>query len=228
MILSIPDVLSVQELAHCRAVLAASEWVDGNVTSGVQSALAKNNLQLPEHSAAAQELGELILRKLGSNSLFNAAAFPVRVFPPLFNRYDVGMGFDSHIDNAIRYSALARQRLRTDLSSTLFLSDVNDYDGGELVIEENGSERAYKLPAGSMLLYPSGSLHRVKPVTRGSRWASFFWTQSMIRNPHERALLYRFDQSITLTRAELGDRHPSVLGLSETFHNLLRHWAEIV
>lgn len=228
MILSIPNVLSAEDLAHCRTLLAASEWVDGNVTSGVQSALAKNNLQIPEHSATAQELGELILRKLGSNALFNAAAFPVRVFPPLFNRYDVGMGFDTHIDNAIRYSALARQRLRTDLSSTLFLSDVEDYDGGELVIEDNGNERAHKLAAGSMLLYPSGSLHRVEPITRGSRWASFFWTQSMIRNPHERNLLYRFDQSITLARAELGDRHPSVLGLSETFHNLLRQWAEIV
>ena len=228
MILSIPNVLSAAELTHCRNVLAASEWVDGNITSGVQSALAKNNLQIPEQSATAQELGELILRKLGSNALFNAAAFPVRDFPPLFNRYDVGMGFGAHIDNAVRYSTLARQRVRTDLSSTLFLSEPDEYDGGELVIEENGGERAFKLAAGSMLLYPSGNLHRVEAITRGSRWASFFWTQSMLRHQHERSLLYRLDQSITLARAELGDRHPSILGLSETFHNLLRQWAEIV
>lgn len=227
MLLHIPSVLSREEVNHLRKTLAGTEWVDGNVTSGAQAALAKRNLQVPEDAPEAKALGEIILRALGSNAMFNAAALPHRVFPPLFNRYNEGMGFDSHVDNAIRYIGSARQRIRTDLSSTLFLTDPEDYDGGELVIEDHYGEQRVKLPAGDMVLYPADSLHRVEPITRGSRWASFFWTQSMVRDDSNRALLYRFDQSITLARQELGDKHPSVLGLTSTFHNLLRKWADL-
>ena len=227
MLLNIPSVLSADEVSHFRSVLTQTQWVDGNVTSGVQSALAKNNLQVPEDAPEAKALGETILRALGSSAMFNSAALPLRVFPPLFNRYDVGMGFDSHVDNAIRYISSARQRVRTDVSATLFLSDPEEYEGGELVIEDSYGEQRVKLAAGDMVLYPADSLHRVEPITRGSRWASFFWAQSMVRDDGDRALLYRFDQSITLARAELGDKHPSVLGLTSTFHNLLRKWAEL-
>jgi PKHD-type hydroxylase len=227
MLLHIPSILTADEVGHFRSVLTQTQWVDGNVTSGVQSALAKNNLQVPEDAPEARALGETILRALGSNAMFNSAALPLRVFPPLFNRYDVGMGFDAHVDNAIRYIASARQRVRTDISATLFLSEPEEYDGGELVIEHSYGEQRVKLAAGDMVLYPADSLHRVEAITRGSRWASFFWVQSMVRDDGDRALLYRFDQSITLARAELGDTHPAALGLTSTFHNLLRKWADL-
>ena len=227
MLIEIPAVLNAQEIAHLRKVLAETAWVDGNVTSGVQSALAKNNLQVPEEAPEAKALGEIILRALGSNVTFNAAALPLRVFPPLFNRYDEGMGFDAHVDNSIRYIAAARQRIRTDVSMTLFLSEPDEYDGGELVIEDTYGEQRVKLAAGSMLLYPADSLHRVEPVTRGSRWASFFWAQSMVREDRERELLYRLDRSITLCRAELGDKHPGILGMTSSFHSLMRKWVDL-
>lgn len=227
MLIRVPALLSIDEVAHFRKVLTETPWVDGRVTAGVQSAQAKNNLQVPQDAPEAQALGEIILRALGNNPTFNAAALPLRVFPPLFNRYDAGMGFTAHVDNAIRYHPSARQRVRTDVSSTLFLSDPADYDGGELVIEDSYGEQRVKLAAGDMVLYPADSLHRVEPVTRGSRWASFFWTQSMVRDDGEREMLYRFDRSITLTRADLGDSHPAVLGLTSTYHNLLRKWAEL-
>jgi PKHD-type hydroxylase len=227
MLIRIPALLSLEEVAHCRKVLTETRWVDGRVTAGVQSAVAKNNLQVPEDAPEAQALGDIILRALGNNDVFNAAALPLRVFPPLFNRYDVGMGFNAHVDNAIRYIPSARQRVRTDVSSTLFLSDPADYDGGELVIEDSYGEQCVKFDAGDLVLYPADSLHRVEPVTRGSRWAAFFWTQSMVRDDSGRELLYRFDRSITLTRAELGDSHPAVLGLTATYHNLLRKWADL-
>jgi len=227
MLIHIEAVLSTEEVAHFRQVLGGAEWVDGNVTSGVQAALAKTNLQVPEESAEARELGEIVLRKLAANAEFNSAVLPLRVFPPLFNRYDEGMGFAAHVDNAIRYVPSARQRVRTDVSSTLFLSDPSDYDGGELVIEDAFGEQSAKFAAGDMVVYPADSLHRVTPVTRGSRWAAFFWTQSMVREDSDRALLCRMDKSITLARQELGDTHPAVLGLTSTFHNLLRKWAEM-
>ncbi len=227
MLTTISSVLSSDEVAHIRGVLARTEWVDGNVTSGAQSALAKNNLQVPEDAPETRALGDIVMRALGSNMAFNAAVFPLRVYPPSFNRYDPGMGFGAHIDNAIRYNAAARQRLRTDVSATLFLSDPTEYDGGELVIEDTYGEHSVKLAAGDMLVYPADSLHRVEPVTRGSRWASFFWVQSMIRDDGDRALLHRFDTAITLARGEMGDTHPAVLGLTSTFHNLLRKWAEV-
>jgi PKHD-type hydroxylase len=227
MILTIKSVLSSDEVAHFRDVLANTQWVDGNITSGVQAAQAKYNLQVPEDAPEARALGETILLKLGSHAEFNAAALPLRVFPPLFNRYDAGMGFEAHVDNAIRYVPSARQRVRTDISSTLFLSSPDEYDGGELLIDDVYGERSVKLEAGDMVVYPADSLHRVAPITRGSRWAAFFWTQSMVRDDSDRALLYRMDQSITLARQELGDKHPAVLGLTSTFHNLLRKWADL-
>jgi len=226
MLTVIEALLDPDTVAQIRARLAGAGWIDGNATSGVQSALAKRNLQLPEDSAEARELGEIVLQRLGADPSFNAAALPRKVFPPLFNRYDAGMGFGSHVDNALRYHAPTRQRFRTDLSATLFLSDPADYDGGELVIEDDYGSQSVKLPAGAMVLYPSGSLHHVTPVTRGSRWASFFWVQSMVRDDGDRALLYRFDRAITLARAEMGDAHPAVLALTATFHNLLRKWSE--
>ncbi|HTH28000.1 MAG TPA: Fe2+-dependent dioxygenase [Sphingobium sp.] len=227
MIVIIRSLLSPDEVAHFRDVLANTQWVDGNVTSGVQAAQAKYNLQVPEDAREARALGETILLKLGSHAEFNAAALPLRVFPPLFNRYDTGMGFEAHVDNAIRYIPSARQRVRTDISSTLFLSDAHEYDGGELLIEDAYGEQSVKLDAGDMVVYPADSLHRVAPITRGSRWGAFFWTQSMVRDDSNRALLYRMDKSISLARQDLGDKHPAVLGLTSTFHNLLRKWAEL-
>ncbi len=227
MLLRIPAVLTPDEVTQCRRVLAETQWVDGRVTAGAQSALAKNNLQVPEEAPQARALGEIILRALGTNTMFNAAAQPLRVFPPLFNRYAAGMSFDPHVDNAIRYIKEARQRIRTDISSTLFLSAPDEYDGGELVIEDTYGEQRVKFDAGDLVLYPSDSLHRVEPITRGSRWASFFWTQSMVKDDSDRELLYRMDRCITLTRAELGDKHAAVLGLTATYHNLLRKWAQL-
>lgn len=227
MLIRIAALLSAEEVKHCRDILTQTQWVDGRITAGVQSAIAKNNLQVPEDAPEAKPLQDMILRALGGNETFNAAALPLRVYPPLFNRYDAGMGFTAHVDNAIRYMASARQRVRTDVSATLFLSDPADYDGGELVIEDSYGEQRVKFEAGDMVLYPADSLHRVEPVTRGSRWAAFFWTQSMVRDDGDRALLYRFDRSITLTRGELGDNHPAVLGLTATYHNLLRKWADL-
>jgi PKHD-type hydroxylase len=226
-LIRVQGVLTREQVARCREVLAAAKWVDGRVTAGAQSALAKHNLQVPEDSTESRELGEMILTALGANNTFAAAALPHRVFPPLFNRYDAGMSFDAHVDNAIRYVAAARQRIRTDVASTLFLSDPSEYDGGELIIEDTYGEQALKFEAGDLALYPADSVHRVAPITRGSRWAAFFWTQSMVRDDGDRALLYRFDRSIALARAELGDKHPSVIGLTATFHNLLRKWAEL-
>jgi PKHD-type hydroxylase len=227
MLVHIPAVLTKEEVAHCRKVLEGTVWVDGNVTSGAQAALAKRNLQVPQDAPQAVELGELILRALGANALFNSTAWPHRVFPPLFNRYDEGMGFAAHVDNAIRYIPSLRQRLRTDVSSTLFLSEPEEYDGGELVVEDTYGEQRAKFAAGDMVLYPADSLHRVEPVTRGSRWASFFWTQSMVREDRDRELLYRLDASITLARADLGDSHPAILGLTSSFHSLIRKWADL-
>lgn len=224
MLIAIPNVLTPDQVAHARAVLEGSAWVDGRVTAGAQSAQAKNNLQVPETAPQARELGDVILRALGTNEAFVSAALPLRVFPPLFNRYDVGHGFSAHVDNAIRFSG--GQRFRTDISCTLFLSEPEDYDGGELTITDTFGEQRVKLPAGHMIVYPGTSLHRVEPVTRGSRWASFFWAQSMVADDGKRALLHGLDQSVMETRAALGDRHEAVLRLTATYHNLLRMWAD--
>jgi PKHD-type hydroxylase len=227
MLIPIPDVLKRDEVAECRRVLGAAEWVDGKTTAGAQSAQAKFNLQVPESSPQARQLGEIILRALGPNLLFNAAALPLRVFPPLFNRYDQGMTFKPHIDNAIRYVSQANIRLRTDLAVTLFLSDPSEYDGGELVLEDTYGTQSVKLPAGHMVLYPATSLHRVTPITRGSRWASFFWVQSMVKDDGKRRELFELDRAIMEIRATLGDTHHAVVALTGTYHNLLRRWSEL-
>lgn len=228
MLIQVPDVLTPDEVRHCRAVLDASQWVDGRVTAGDQAAKAKNNLQIPTESAEAVALGDLILQALGRNPTYNSAALPLRVLPPMFNRYDVGMTFGAHVDNSIRtVPGTGGMRLRADVSTTIFLSDPGDYEGGELVIEDTFGTHAVKLPAGHMVVYPASSLHRVMPVTRGSRWASFFWAQSMIKDDGLRAMLYDLDVSIIAIRAELGDDNPAVLGLVNHYHNLLRRWAEL-
>src|SRR5262245_5066108 len=227
MLVKVENVLTKEEVAHCRSVLEGTQWVDGKVTAGAQSALAKHNLQVPEDAPQARALGEIVLRALARSQGFNSAAAPFRVFPPLFNRYDVGMKFGAHVDNAIRFIAGPNIRVRTDLSATLFLTDPADYDGGELVIEDTYGTQSVKFAAGDMVLYPATSLHRVEEITRGSRWASFFWIQSMVKDDGERTTLFKLDQSITRARAELGDAHEAVLGLTAVYHNLLRRWAEV-
>ncbi len=227
MLVKCEAVLSKEEVAHCRSVLEGTQWVDGKITAGAQSALAKHNLQVPEDAPQARALGEVILRALARSQAFNSAAIPFRVFPPLFNRYDIGMKFGAHVDNAIRFIAGPNIRVRTDLSATLFLSEPEDYDGGDLVIEDTYGTQSVKFAAGDMVLYPATSLHRVEEITRGSRWASFFWIQSMVKDDGGRTLLYQLDQSIIRTRAELGDKHEAVLGLTAVYHNLLRKWAEV-
>jgi PKHD-type hydroxylase len=225
MLLHIPNVLTPAELEHARRALEAAEWVDGGATAGFQSTLVKHNAQLPEGSPAARELGELVLRALGGNPLFGSAALPAKVFPPLFNRYVEGQAFGNHVDNAIRQVRGTAQRLRTDLSATLFLSAPEEYDGGELVIDDTYGPHSVKLPAGHLVLYPATSLHRVTPVTRGSRLASFFWVQSLVRDDAERTLLFDLDMSLIRLREQVGD-NDAVVALTGLYHNLLRRWAE--
>jgi PKHD-type hydroxylase len=222
----IPQVLTAQEVAHCRAVLDRAQWVDGKVTAGHQSARAKNNLQIPESAPEARQLGAMILRALERNPLFMSAVLPDRVFPPLFNRYDAGMHFHAHVDNAVRQIPGSDLRVRTDVSATLFLSDPADYDGGELVIEDNFGTHRVKLPAGDMVVYPSSSLHRVEPITRGSRWASFFWIQSMVRDDAARTLLFDLDSAIQNVAGTMPD-HGAVVQLTNVYHNLLRRWVNV-
>ncbi len=227
MLVKIEAVLTKEEVAHCRSVLEGAQWVDGKVTAGAQSALAKHNLQVPEDAPQARAMGEIILRALARSPRFNSAAVPFRVFPPLFNRYDVGMKFGAHVDNAIRFVSGPNIRVRTDLSATLFLTGPDEYDGGDLVIEDTFGTQSVKFAAGDMVLYPASSLHRVEAITRGSRWASFFWIQSMVKDDGARTLLYQLDQSIIKTRKELGDTHEAVLGLTAVYHNLMRKWVEV-
>jgi PKHD-type hydroxylase len=226
MLVHIPGVLTPEEVDHCRRTLAAAKWVDGRATAGAQSAKAKHNLQVPETAPEAKELGEIILRALGRSPLFNSAALPLRVLPPMFNRYDVGMTFQAHVDNAIRATA-GGARIRTDISTTLFISAPEEYDGGELVIEDTYGTQEVKLPAGDLVAYPATSLHRVNPITRGSRWASFFWTQSMVKDDGQRRLLFEMDMAIIQLRQSLPDDHPGILGITATYHNLLRQWCEL-
>jgi Uncharacterized iron-regulated protein len=226
MLVRIPGVLTQDEVVHCRQVLEGAAWVDGKVTAGQQSRLSKRNLQLGEQSAEARELGELILRRLGTNELFVSAALPLRIFPPLFNRYDPGMAFGTHIDNAIRPVPGLGVRVRTDLSATLFLTAPEDYEGGELVIEDTYGEQRVKFAAGDMVLYPATSRHRVEPVTRGSRWSSFFWIQSMVRDDGARALLFDLDSAIRSLRGKGGDTSEAVQ-LTGVYHNLVRRWADV-
>jgi PKHD-type hydroxylase len=225
-LLQIPDVLTAEQVAHGRRLLDAAEWADGRVTAGHQSAQAKDNVQIPEGHPAAREVGELILRALQQNPLFVTAALPVHVFPPLFNRYSGGQSFGSHVDNAVRTVPGTAHRIRTDLSCTLFFSQPDEYDGGELMIEDTYGVHSVKLAAGSMVLYPSTSLHHVRPVTRGARVSSFFWLQSMVRDDGARTLLFDLDAAIrTLNHAT--PQHPVAIQLTGVYHNLLRRWAEV-
>jgi PKHD-type hydroxylase len=225
MLLPVPEVLSADQVARFRARLDAAPWIDGNVTSGHQSARAKYNEQVKEDSPEARELGEAVLAALGRSQLFFSAALPKQVFPPLFNRYREGMTFGSHVDSAIRTHAASRTRIRTDLSATLFLSAPEDYDGGELVVEDTFGTHQVKLPAGHMILYPATSLHKVNPITRGARIASFFWIQSMVRDDAQRTLLFDLDMAIVrLTRERPDD--PALVSLVGVYHNLLRMWTE--
>jgi PKHD-type hydroxylase len=226
MLVTIPDVLAAEELAHVRKVLEGTSWIDGRATAGDQAGKVKNNLQVPIDSPAAQELGQVVLRALARNPRFTTAALPLRVLPPMFNRYDVGMTFGAHVDGAIR-TLPSGQRLRTDISSTLFLTPPEDYDGGELVVHDTYGAHTVKLPAGHMVVYPATSMHSVTPVTRGSRWASFFWTQSMVKDDWQRHMLYELDMSIMSIRSRVPDEDPAVVGLLAHCHNLLRHWTEV-
>lgn len=226
MLIAIPDLLGAGEVGRVRGIIDAAEWIDGNATSGPQSALAKRNAQLPEESKAAREAGSIVLDALGRSALFVAAALPLKVFPPLFNRYAGGQDFGLHVDNAVRIRRGSDFRIRSDLSATLFLDDPADYDGGELVIEDQFGPQTVKLPAGHMVVYPASSLHRVTAVTRGTRTASFFWIQSMVRDDGARALLFELDQGVQAVAAAQGQGDPTTVRLTGVYHNLLRRWAD--
>ncbi len=223
----IPNILTEQQVQYFRDKMQEITWVDGKVTAGTLSATVKNNQQLPEDHPLTHHLSEIILEALGENLNFIAAALPLEIIPPLFNRYEGNEAFGFHVDNSIRLIRGTKDRLRTDLSCTLFLSDPDEYEGGELVIEDTYGFHEAKLPAGDLLLYPSTSLHEVKAVTRGCRVASFFWLQSMIRNDADRHLLFELDQSIQQLRMQLGDRDQQVVKLTNLYHNLIRKWAEL-
>ena len=226
MVIAIPDVLTGEELARVGGLLATAEWIDGNATSGAQSALAKRNRQLAEDSAAAREAGALILDALGRTAIFVAAALPLKVFPPLFNRYEGGEAFGAHVDTAVRIRRGSDFRVRADLSATLFLEDPETYEGGELVVEAQFGEQRVKLPAGHMVVYPASSIHRVEPVTRGRRTAAFFWIQSMVRDDGARRLLFELDSAVQSVAASSGQDDPAVIQLTGVYHNLLRRWAD--
>lgn len=226
MLIAIPDILDAAGVARLREIIDAGEWVDGNVTSGPQAALAKRNRQLAEGSEAARAGAAFVLEALGRSPLFFAAALPLKVFPPLFNRYEGGEDFGLHVDNAIRLQRGSDFRIRSDLSATLFLDDPDSYDGGELVIEDRFGPQVVKLPAGHLVLYPASSLHRVTPVTRGVRTASFLWLQSMVRDDGERRTLFELDEAIQSVAASNGQGDPAVVKLTGIYHNLLRRWAD--
>ncbi len=227
MMLQIPQVLTKAQVAQARAVLDAGPWVDGNLTSGFQAARAKTNEQLPQDCEAARTVGETILQAVEANPLFVSAALPQVILPPMFNRYGEGMGFKDHVDNAIRRDPVSGRRLRTDLSATLFLSEPDDYDGGELVVNDLYGDHAVKLEAGDMILYPSASLHHVTPVTRGVRTASFFWIQSLIRDDAKRTLLLDMEVAIQRLTRKVEADDEGILSLTGVYHNLLRQWAEV-
>jgi PKHD-type hydroxylase len=226
MLLQVPDVLTADQVASCRKTLEAAEWIDGRITAGHQSARAKDNLQLREDLDEAKQLGDVILVALERSPLFMSAALPLKVFPPLFNRYENGQSFGNHVDNAIRQVAGTPHRVRTDLSATLFFSNPDEYDGGELVVEDTYGVHSVKLPAGHLSLYPASSVHHVRAVTRGARFASFFWIQSMVRDDGERTLLFDLDVAIQRLMDEVPE-HRSVVELTSLYHNLLRRWADL-
>jgi len=225
MLLHIPKVLTARQVAHCRTLLDDAKWVDGRETSGHLAARVKHNRQVDEATPEAREMGSIVVSALERTPLFMAAALPLRVFPPLFNRYEPSMAFGAHVDNAIRELTSSPLRVRTDLSATLFLSAPEEYDGGELVVDDTYGAHSVKLPAGDMILYPATSLHRVVPVTRGVRLASIFWVQSMVRDDGERSLLFDLDMAISQVSEATPDS-PGVVALTSCYHNLLRRWAD--
>ncbi len=226
MLLHVPEVLTSDELAQIRTVLVSAPWADGRITAGTQSAQTKHNLQLPEDCEATRIAGLIVLAALERSALFFTAALPRQIFPPLFNRYEGGMNFGNHVDNAIRRIAASGTRVRTDLSATLFLADPESYGGGDLVIEDTFGEQRVKLPAGDLILYPGTSVHRVEPVTHGTRIASFFWIESMVREDDRRRLLFDLDMAILRVREAQGDTEAAV-ELTGCYHNLLRMWADV-
>lgn len=233
MLITVPNVLSPEQVAEAKAVLKAAEWVDGNVTTGHQSIKVKYNEQIPEGHPAAKTVGEMILMALRQNPLFITAALPHRIYPPMFNRYSKGQTFGTHVDNSIRQIPGMPMHIRTDLSATLFFEEPENYDGGELCVEDTYGVHRVKLPAGSMILYPSTSLHQVTPVTRGTRLCSFFWMQSMVRDDARRSLLLDLDLGIQKINHELitGEKAAAAesiaVQLTGVYHNLLRQWAEV-
>lgn len=228
MLLHIPDILNTEQVESARSLLQSADWADGRVTAGYQSAKTKDNAQLAEDSPVAKQLGATVLEELSRNSTFFSAALPKRIYPPLFNRYSGGQSFGFHVDNAVRYDRSRGQAeaVRTDLSATLFLSSPEDYDGGELIIEDTYGTQSIKLPAGHMVLYPGTSLHKVTPVSRGARIASFFWIQSMVRDDGHRRLMFELDLSIRRLTLDVPD-HPALVQLTGVYHNLLRQWTEV-
>jgi PKHD-type hydroxylase len=226
MLLHIPDVLSAEQIVQCRTLIDGARWVDGRVTAGYQASTVKNNQQVSEDDAAGRQASDLVLKALERNTLFRSAALPFKVYPPMFNRYRSGETFGLHIDTAIRSVAGTPHRVRTDLSATLFLNAPEDYDGGELLVEDTYGAHSVKLPPGHMILYPGTSRHHVKPIMRGTRIASFFWIQSMVREDNQRSMLFEMDTAIQhLARAVPDDA--ALIQLTGVYHNLIRHWAEV-
>jgi PKHD-type hydroxylase len=226
MLLRVPQVLQPEAVARCRAIIEAADWADGRITAGTQSGQVKNNRQLPEDAEASRAARAIVLDALGRSALFITGALPKKTFPPLFNRYDGDANaFGNHIDNAVRTSPISGAWVRTDLSATLFLSDPDEYEGGELIVEDTFGAQSIKLPAGDLILYPASSVHRVEPVTNGTRLASFFWVESMVRDHAQRRVLFDLDMSILTLRGTAGDTDP-VIRLTGCYHNLLRMWAD--
>lgn len=227
MLVCIPDVLSKAEVARFRSAMDSASWEDGRSTAGAQSAMVKKNEQLPPDSPLARTLGEEVIKAITANPLFISAAIPLRIFPPLFNRYGIGQHFGLHVDNSVRGDPLTGLRIRTDLSVTLFLSEPEDYEGGELVVEDHYGTQRVKLPAGHLVLYPATSLHAVTAITRGARVASFFWLQSMIRHDETRRMIFELDVAIQGLGRRLDRNDPEIVKLSGLYHNMIRHWAEL-
>jgi PKHD-type hydroxylase len=225
MLVHIPNVLTAGQVVEFRKELDQAEWVDGRVTAGHQASRVKDNVQVAEGHPVARKLGGTILASLERNGLFVTAALPLKVYPPLFNRYQGGQTYGNHVDGAIREVPGTPHRVRMDLSATLFLTPPDEYDGGELMIEDTYGPHRVKLPAGDMVLYPGSSLHHVRPVTRGARVASFFWIQSMVRDDGQRTLLFDLDASIRQLNREQPD-HAVAVQLTNVYHNLLRRWAD--
>lgn len=226
MLTAIPDLLTLSQVSAIRALIDSAGWVDGNVTSGPQAALAKNNYQVPENEPEALHAGEIVLDALGRNPLFIAAALPHKIYPPLFNSYAGGQAFGTHVDNAVRIQPGTGFTVRSDLSMTVFLEAPDAYEGGELTVETQFGVQQIKLPAGHAVLYPSSSLHRVEPVIQGRRVASFFWVQSMVRDDNARQTLFDLDSAVQALAETQGQDDPAIIRLTGVYHNLLRRWAD--